>query len=224
MSNEFVLQVRSIERRVLLCLAVSFGACDRPASTAAPQTGSTSAAVNANVPAPAAAAPTPSAAISGAVLPANTPKPADTSANMVTFNDDSVGAPSPAFDGIVGNWYVSDLAGARGLKVDGGKWREGTPSVNLADQAKRLYGDRSAECIDGVKAFAFFPFAIWRGDPPTDVVLGRRQRTGHHRQSAARRATRLRALRCSDERALGDGARLAATRGLQAWSGRGPRA
>jgi hypothetical protein len=67
----------------------------------------------------------------------------------------------------VGDWYVSDQGGARGLKVDGGKWRSGTPSVNLADQAKRLYGDRYAEFLDGVKAFAFFPFAIWRGEPPT---------------------------------------------------------
>jgi hypothetical protein len=50
--------------------------------------------------------------------------------------------------------------------VDGGKWRNGTPSANLADQAKRLYGDRYAEFLDGVKAFAFFPIAVWKSDPP----------------------------------------------------------
>jgi hypothetical protein len=48
--------------------------------------------------------------------------------------------------------------------VDGGKWRQGTPSVSLADQAKRLYGDRYAEFLDGVKAFAFFPVSIYKGD------------------------------------------------------------
>jgi hypothetical protein len=52
------------------------------------------------------------------------------------------------------------------LKVDGSKWRSGEPSASLADQAKRLYGDRYAEFLDGVKAFAYFPFAIWKGDPP----------------------------------------------------------
>ena len=52
------------------------------------------------------------------------------------------------------------------LKVDGSKWRDGTPSANLADQAKRLYGDRYAEFLDGVKAFAFFPLAIAREAPP----------------------------------------------------------
>lgn len=41
--------------------------------------------------------------------------------------------------------------------VDGSKWRQGTPSASLADQAKRLYGERYAEFLDGVKAFAFFP-------------------------------------------------------------------
>jgi hypothetical protein len=34
----------------------------------------------------------------------------------------------------------------------------------LADQAKRLYGDRYAEFLDGVKAFAFYPLAVYRGD------------------------------------------------------------
>ena len=48
--------------------------------------------------------------------------------------------------------------------VDGTRWRQGTPSANLADQAKRLYGDRYAEFLDGVKAFAFFPLAVWKGE------------------------------------------------------------
>jgi hypothetical protein len=34
----------------------------------------------------------------------------------------------------------------------------------LADQAKRLYGERYAEFLDGVKAFAFFPLAVYKGD------------------------------------------------------------
>jgi hypothetical protein len=88
----------------------------------------------------------------------------------VTFDTEPLGAPSPSFEGVVGDWYVAEQAGARGLVVDGGKWRNGTPSANLADQAKRLYGDRYAEFLDGVKAFAFFPFAVYKGDPPQGDV------------------------------------------------------
>src|SRR3954462_4464956 len=67
-------------------------------------------------------------------------------------------------------WYIAELAGQRGLLVDGSKWRQGTPSANLADQAKRLYGERYAEFLDGVKAFAFFPLAVWNGDCSGDDV------------------------------------------------------
>ena len=45
-------------------------------------------------------------------------------------------------------------------------WRNGAPSANLADQAKRLYGDCYAEFLDGVKAFAFYPLAIRKEPPP----------------------------------------------------------
>ena len=70
----------------------------------------------------------------------------------------------------MGDWYVAEEAGVHALKVDGGRWRNGTPSANLADQAKRLYGDRYAEFLDGVKAFAFFPLAVWKGDPPPSDI------------------------------------------------------
>jgi len=89
---------------------------------------------------------------------------------VINFDGDALGAPSPAFEGVVGDWYVASAAGAQGLEVDGTRWRNGTPSVNLADQAKRLYGDRYAEFLDGVKAFAFYPFAVWKSDPPAGDV------------------------------------------------------
>ena len=68
------------------------------------------------------------------------------------------------FEPVVGDWSIAD-AGARGYQVDGSKWRDGTPSASLADQSKRLYGDRYAEFLDGVKAFAFYPLTVYR-DPP----------------------------------------------------------
>jgi hypothetical protein len=86
---------------------------------------------------------------------------------VVTFDADPLGAPSPSFEAVVGDWYVAEDAGAKGLKVDGAKWRSGQASASIADQAKRLYGDRYAEFLDGVKAFAFFPFAVYQREPPT---------------------------------------------------------
>ena len=76
------------------------------------------------------------------------------------------GAPSPAFEAVVGDWYVGEADGQKGLWVDGTSWRHGTPSASLADQAKRLYGERYAEFLDNVKAFAFFPLAVYTGDVP----------------------------------------------------------
>src|SRR5262249_81253 len=82
----------------------------------------------------------------------------------IVFDDDAVGGPAADFESVIGDWRVAELAGAHGLMVDGTKWRQGTPSANLADQARRLYGDRYAEFLDGVKAFAFFPLAVFKGD------------------------------------------------------------
>jgi len=84
---------------------------------------------------------------------------------VVSF-DDPPGAPPSELEPVVGDWYVTDAAGQRGLLVDGGKWRQGTPSASLADQARRLYGERYAEFLDGIKAFAFFPLAVYKGDCP----------------------------------------------------------
>jgi hypothetical protein len=99
-------------------------------------------------------------AVMRVVLLVNPPAKAET----VTFDDDSAGAPSSKFESVIGDWYVTEMEGAKGLMVDGSKWRQGTPSANLADQARHLYGDRYAEFLDGVKAFAFFPLAVWKGD------------------------------------------------------------
>src|SRR5262249_39524171 len=82
---------------------------------------------------------------------------------IVTFKEDKAGGRPTEFEPVIGDWAVSELAGQRGLMVDGSKWRQGTPSASLADQAKRLYGDRYAEFLDGVKAFAFFPLAVFKG-------------------------------------------------------------
>jgi hypothetical protein len=84
----------------------------------------------------------------------------------LTFDDDAVGGPAAGIEAVVGDWVVAEEDGARGLLVDGSRWRSGTPSANIVDQARRLYGDRYAEFLDGVKAFAFFPLAVVEEAPP----------------------------------------------------------
>jgi hypothetical protein len=80
--------------------------------------------------------------------------------------------PAATFEAVIGDWREEEAGGQKGFAVDGTKWRDGTPSANLADQAKKLYGDRYAEFLDGVKAFAFFPLAVARDEvPPGDVKL-----------------------------------------------------
>jgi hypothetical protein len=91
--------------------------------------------------------------------------------STITFDAETVGAAASAFEAIVGDWRVGEADGKRGLLLDGTRWRQGTPSANLADQAKRLYGDRYAEFLDGVKAFAFFPLAIYQGECAGDRTL-----------------------------------------------------
>jgi hypothetical protein len=100
---------------------------------------------------------------------AQTPAPAAPGGD---FAGAALGAPPPSFEPVIGDWSVAEAGGERGLLVDGSKWRQGVPSANLADQARRLYGERYAEFLDGVKAFAYFPLAVWQGDcSGPDVTL-----------------------------------------------------
>jgi hypothetical protein len=159
-------QLRTALATSLSVLAVFATGCDRPTQ---PASSSASAPQSVESAGPPALAPERSAA-PPSPAPSAAPSAAAGRPVTVTFDADPIGAPSPSFEGVVGDWYVVEQAGARGLVVDGSKWRNGTPSANLADQAKRLYGDRYAEFLDGVKAFAFFPFAIYKGDAPTGDV------------------------------------------------------
>ncbi len=143
---------------MLACALV--GACDRSATRAPPAASA--------VPVPLVSA-SPAASAPGSPPASSASVGREASETRVSFDAESVGAPSASFEGVVGDWSVGEASGARGLLVDGSRWRNGTPSAGLAEQAKRLYGDRYAEFLDGVKAFAFYPFAIWRGEPPRDA-------------------------------------------------------
>jgi len=158
-----------MKRACFLLCTIALVGCDRPtdAPRSAPSvqaTPSVSPALPSSVEGPAARTAAPS------VVPQGSEPGPSSGSSLVTFDTDPVGAPAPSFESVVGDWYAADEAGAHSLKVDGAKWRNGTPSASLADQAKRLYGDRYAEFLDGVKAFAFFPFAVWKQEPPSGDV------------------------------------------------------
>jgi hypothetical protein len=122
-------------------------ACDRspPAPPAAPV-------ADARPPEPIAAAPSASVTTPDASPPSLPERPSQMENDL---------------EPVIGDWHPESVDGVNGYAVDGTKWRDGTPSASLADQAKRLYGDRYAEFLDGVKSFAFFPLAVAKRDPPT---------------------------------------------------------
>ena len=61
---------------------------------------------------------------------------------------------------MVGIWRVEQEGAKKVLAVDGRQWKEGQSSAGVADKARALYGDRYAEFLDRVQAYAYFPYAV----------------------------------------------------------------
>lgn len=83
----------------------------------------------------------------------------------VDLSAETPGAEPRAMLPIVGNWSVAEEGGRKVLKVDGTRWQQGQSGANLADKARTIYGERYAEFLDSVKAFAYFPYAVARDVP-----------------------------------------------------------
>ena len=79
------------------------------------------------------------------------------------FSNDTVGADASAFVNVVGVWRVEAEGDNKVFAVDGRQWKEGQAATGIADKARTLYGERYAECLDNVKAYAYFPFAVAKG-------------------------------------------------------------
>jgi hypothetical protein len=79
------------------------------------------------------------------------------------FSSETVGAEPVSFVPAVGNWLIGGDGNNKVLVVDGRKWSEGQAAAGLADKARALYGERYAEFLDNVKAYAYFPFAVFKG-------------------------------------------------------------
>jgi hypothetical protein len=78
----------------------------------------------------------------------------------IDFSGESVGAEPKSFLSVVGVWRIEADGDNKVLVVDGRQWKEGQASAGLADKARALYGERYAEFLDRVQAYAYFPYAI----------------------------------------------------------------
>ena len=76
------------------------------------------------------------------------------------FAKDTVGAEPSALVSVVGIWRIESEKGRNVLAVDGRQWKEGQSSAGIADKARALYGERYAEFLDRVQAYAYFPYAV----------------------------------------------------------------
>lgn len=84
---------------------------------------------------------------------------------VADFSRDKVGAEPASFAPVVGVWRVGIEKDNKVFMVDGSQWKQGESSANLADKARALYGERYAEFLDNVKAYAYFPLAVAKDVP-----------------------------------------------------------
>ena len=78
----------------------------------------------------------------------------------IDLSGETVGAEPKSFVPVVGFWRIEEDNGTKVLVVDGRQWKEGQSSAGIADKARALYGERYAEFLDRVQAYAYFPYVI----------------------------------------------------------------
>ena len=78
----------------------------------------------------------------------------------IDLTGETVGAEPTAFVPVVGFWRIEEDSGKKVLVVDGRQWKEGQSSAGIADKARALYGERYAEFLDRVQAYAYFPYVV----------------------------------------------------------------
>ncbi len=78
------------------------------------------------------------------------------------FDKEKLGQEPKNFASLVGSWYVSDDSGNKVYCVDGKKWSKGKVAVGVADKSRAIYGNRYAEFLDRVQAFAYFPLTVYK--------------------------------------------------------------
>jgi len=78
----------------------------------------------------------------------------------IDFSDETVGVEPKSFLSVVGVWRIEADGDNKVLVVDGRQWKEGQTAAGIADKARALYGDRYAEFLDRVQAYAYFPYTV----------------------------------------------------------------
>jgi len=89
------------------------------------------------------------------VVPAAAEQP-----TKIDFSNETVGAEPKALVAVVGIWRIESEGGKNVLAVDGRQWKEGQSSAGVADKARALYGERYAEFLDRVQAYAYYPYTV----------------------------------------------------------------
>lgn len=80
----------------------------------------------------------------------------------LNFSKDAPGKEPSQLACVVGFWQVAKDGDRNVLMVNGSRWSSGQSAANLADKARALYGERYAEFLDNVKAYAYFPVCVAR--------------------------------------------------------------
>lgn len=78
------------------------------------------------------------------------------------FEAEKIGMEPKNFASLVGDWYVSADKGNKVYSVDGRKWSKGKVSTGVADKSRAIYGDRYAEFLDRVQAYAYYPLTVYK--------------------------------------------------------------
>jgi hypothetical protein len=78
----------------------------------------------------------------------------------VDLSNETVGGEPKSLVPVVGFWRIEEDAGKKVLTVDGRQWKEGQSSAGIADKARALYGERYAEFLDRVQAYAYYPYVV----------------------------------------------------------------
>jgi hypothetical protein len=86
--------------------------------------------------------------------------PAFAAVLKVDLANETVGAEPKALVPMVGIWRIENEGGKKVLAVDGRQWKEGQSSAGIADKARALYGERYAEFLDRVQAYAYYPYVV----------------------------------------------------------------
>src|SRR3954453_3180540 len=78
----------------------------------------------------------------------------------IDFSNETVGAEPKSLVPVVGIWRIENENGKKVLAVVGRQWKKGQSATGIADKTRALNGERYAEFLDRVQAYAYFPYAV----------------------------------------------------------------